>query len=37
MDNNHTQKYEYLADDPNVKTLPIMISLIIGAFFCCIK
>lgn len=33
MDNNHTQKYEYLADDPNVKTLPIMISLIIGAFF----
>lgn len=26
-------KYEYLAEDPNVKTLPIMISLIIGAFF----
>jgi len=33
MDNNHTETYEYLADDPNVKTLPIMISLIIGAFF----
>lgn len=31
MDNS--KKYEYLADDPNVKTLPIMISLIIGAFF----
>src|SRR5690625_3590439 len=27
------QKYEYLADDPKVKTLPIMLSLIIGAFF----
>ncbi|MBO0992843.1 MDR family MFS transporter [Bacillus sp. SD088] len=31
--NNHLNKYEYLADDPNVKTLPIMVSLIIGAFF----
>src|SRR5699024_7543740 len=31
MDNS--KKYEYLADDPNVKTLPIMISLFIGAFF----
>lgn len=25
--------YEYLADDPNVKVMPIMVSLIIGAFF----
>lgn len=33
MNNNHSIKYEYLADDPNVKTLPIMLSLIIGAFF----
>ncbi|RLL47014.1 DHA2 family efflux MFS transporter permease subunit [Oceanobacillus piezotolerans] len=32
-DNNQPKKYEYLADDPNVKTLPIMVSLIIGAFF----
>lgn len=28
-----SKTYEYLADDPNVKTLPIIISLIIGAFF----
>src|SRR5699024_3200588 len=27
------KQYEFLADDPNVKTLPIMVSLIIGAFF----
>ena len=27
------KKYEYLADNPNVKVLPIMLSLIIGAFF----
>ncbi|WP_077324206.1 MDR family MFS transporter [Virgibacillus siamensis] len=27
------KKYEYLADDPNVKVMPIMVSLIIGAFF----
>lgn len=33
MANNQSLKYEYLADDPNVKTLPIMVSLIIGAFF----
>lgn len=33
MTTNNTTKYEYLADDPNVKTLPIMVSLIIGAFF----
>src|SRR5690625_4495259 len=34
MANNKTnKKYEFLADDPNVKTLPIMLSLIIGAFF----
>ena len=28
-----TKKYEYLIDDPNVKVMPIMLSLIIGAFF----
>ncbi|MCM3073624.1 MDR family MFS transporter [Staphylococcus equorum] len=33
MNNNKHQKYEYLADDPNFKTLPIIFSLIIGAFF----
>ena len=34
MANNKTnKKYEFLADDPNVKVLPIMLSLIIGAFF----
>ncbi|MEJ8776575.1 MDR family MFS transporter [Pseudogracilibacillus sp. ICA-222130] len=33
MDETSTKKYEYLAEDPNVKTLPIMLSLIIGAFF----
>lgn len=27
------KKYEFLADDPSVKVKPIMISLIIGAFF----
>lgn len=27
------KKYEFLADDPNVKVMPIMLSLIIGAFF----
>src|SRR5699024_10608587 len=27
------KKYEFLSDDPNVKTFPIMLSLIIGAFF----
>src|SRR5690625_434255 len=26
-------KYEYLADDTNAKVMPIMVSLIIGAFF----
>lgn len=30
MENKH---YEYLADNPNVKVLPLMLSLIIGAFF----
>lgn len=30
---SETKKYEYLADNPNVKVLPIMLSLIIGAFF----
>ncbi len=34
MESNPTpKKYEYLADDPNVKVLPIMLSVIIGAFF----
>ncbi|HJF31863.1 MAG TPA: DHA2 family efflux MFS transporter permease subunit [Sporosarcina psychrophila] len=27
------KKYEYLSDNPNVKVMPIMLSLIIGAFF----
>ncbi|WP_017547781.1 MDR family MFS transporter [Salinicoccus carnicancri] len=31
MDN--TTKYEYLSENSNVKTLPIMLSLIIGTFF----
>lgn len=31
-DNEH-KKYEFLADDPNVKVVPIMLSIIIGAFF----
>ncbi|PWU70041.1 MDR family MFS transporter [Gracilibacillus dipsosauri] len=33
MTENQSKKYEFLADDPNVKVMPIMISLIIGAFF----
>ena len=32
-DHQEQKKYEYLADNPNVKVLPIMLSLIIGAFF----
>jgi DHA2 family lincomycin resistance protein-like MFS transporter len=32
-DVTNNKKYEYLADDPNGKVMPIMISLIIGAFF----
>src|SRR5699024_1488649 len=31
--NQEQKKYEFLADNPNVKVLPIMLSLIIGAFF----
>lgn len=31
--NDTPKKYEFLADDPNAKVMPIMISLIIGAFF----
>ena len=31
--NDDSKKYEYLADNPNVKVMPIMLSLIIGAFF----
>ena len=31
------RKYEYLADNPNVKVMPIMVSLIHWCFFCDIK
>ena len=37
MSDQHDKEYEFLADDPKVKVLPIMLSLIIGAFFCDIK
>lgn len=33
QDSVEPKKYEYLADNPNVKVVPIMLSLIIGAFF----
>lgn len=33
MEKSKDTQYEYLADNPNVKVLPIMLSLIIGAFF----
>lgn len=33
MSNPKETKYEYLSEDPKVKTLPIMTALIIGAFF----
>lgn len=33
MTEANEKKYEFLADNPNVKVLPIMLSLIIGAFF----
>src|SRR5699024_12129443 len=33
MKKNEPQQYEFLADDPDVNTIPIMVSLIIGAFF----
>src|SRR5699024_183239 len=32
-DQYEPKKYEFLAEDPNTKVLPIMLSLIIGAFF----
>ncbi len=32
-DQHDSKEYEFLADDPKVKVLPIMLSLIIGAFF----
>jgi len=32
-DTQKQKKYEYLSDNPNVKVLPIMLALIIGAFF----
>ena len=31
--NDDSKKYEYLADNQNEKVMPIMVSLIIGAFF----
>lgn len=33
MTENNNIKYEFLSEDPNAKTLPIMVALIIGAFF----
>lgn len=33
MTNSTETKYEFLSENPNVKTLPIMAALIIGAFF----
>ncbi|UOR13469.1 MDR family MFS transporter [Halobacillus amylolyticus] len=33
MEGTTTTKYEFLADDPNFSVKPVMISLIIGAFF----
>lgn len=33
MTKSKEKKYEFLSEDPNVKTLPIMMALIIGAFF----
>ncbi|WP_339285172.1 MDR family MFS transporter [Oceanobacillus sp. FSL K6-3682] len=33
MTEQNSTKYEYLAEDPNFKVMPIMLSLIIGAFF----
>lgn len=33
MTDSKEKKYEFLSEDPNVKTLPIMVALIIGAFF----
>ncbi|WP_342513984.1 MDR family MFS transporter [Sporosarcina sp. FSL K6-1522] len=32
-DHQEPKKYEYLSENPNAKVLPIMLSLIIGAFF----
>lgn len=33
MEKDNTIQYEYLSENPDIKTLPIMLSLIIGAFF----
>lgn len=33
MEKDGTRQYEYLSENPDIKTLPIMLSLIIGAFF----
>lgn len=32
MEKDSTRQYEYLSENPDIKTLPIMLSLIIGAF-----
>lgn len=37
MTNSTETKYEFLSENPNVKTLPIMAALIIGAFFCIVE
>ena len=37
MKENGTPTYEYLADDPQFKVMPIMISLNHRCFFCDIK
>ncbi|HLQ71407.1 MAG TPA: MDR family MFS transporter [Bacillota bacterium] len=33
MDETQPKKYEFLSEDPDAKVMPIMLSLIIGAFF----
>ncbi|WP_271396769.1 MDR family MFS transporter [Salinicoccus roseus] len=33
MEKDSARQYEYLSENPDIKTLPIMLSLIIGAFF----
>lgn len=33
MANNREEQYEYLSENPNIRVMPIMLSLIIGAFF----
>lgn len=33
MDSNESKQYEFLSENPKVKTIPIMVALILGAFF----